>query len=227
MIQIETIYKMVNNDLARKDWSGHTSTDEFNRVTNLIQGLLFDFYIEKNDARSREALRPFIEPVLIERNSSDGSYNLPADYRQRIELGLEFITSSCGSEPTFEYRSAHHLDIDEDLLYSESAIMQDDYRYEILSSTIIVKPSTFQGRIKLKYYKNPPDAFRGFTLNTTTLEEVYSSGTTTNLIWPESEISNFVDLHLLFKGLSVRQTELVQFAAMKQQFELKTAMNND
>jgi hypothetical protein len=226
MISINDLYIAVNNDLARKDHAGYTSTDEFNRINNLIQGLLMDYYLEKNDARAKEALRPFVEEVKIQ--STTEYYDLPEDYRQRLDVGFETATNSTtGGEPTFTITSASHLDYDEELQTAESAILRDSQAFSLIGSQIKVRPSTFIGRVYLKYYRNPADASRAFTLNVTTKEEEYDSVNTVDLEWNQSEWNNFVTLHLFFKGLSTRNTDLVQWVMAKQNVELLTAQDND
>jgi len=224
MIDIETLYITVNNDLARKDHAGYTSTDEFNRITNLIQGVLCDFYIEKNDARAKEPLRHLITEVKIQGSEY---YDLPDNYRQKLEVYLESISSSCENGVVFTNVNADHLDVDEWGLNMESVIRKNQPAFGFIGNKIKVRPSTFIGRVYLKYYRNPTDASRAYTLNLTTKEEEYNAGSSVHLEWPASELTNFVDLHLLYKGISIRNTELVQFAMGKQQMNLKTAMNNE
>lgn len=225
MIDIERLYLIVNNDLARKDHAGYTATDEFNRTVNLIQQSLFDFYIEKNDARAKEPLRPFIFETFISKTSVS-YYDLPSDYRQKLELGFDYLTSDCGTY-SHNVKSADYLDYNEVLLNNESDIRLNEPSYSFVGTQVKTTPTSFLGQIYLKYYRNPVDAVRAFTLNVSTQEEEYNAGSSTHLEWEVMEIPNFVDLMLMYKGIAVRSTELTQWVMAKGQFEIKTAVNND
>ena len=225
MIGMEELYVLVNNDIARKDHAGYTSTDEFNRATNVIQGILMDYYLEVNDARAREALRPFITETKIQAASTN-YYNLPDDYRQKLDVGFETVYNN-GCDPTFEIITANFLDFDEELEHKASVIRSRKKAYTFIGNQIkTVFPADISGRVYLKYYRNPTDAERGYSINSSTDEEEYNSASTTDLEWNQAEKSNFVDLHLLFKGISVRNTGLVQWVMTKQQLPLKTAVND-
>lgn len=226
MIDINKLYLLVNNDIARKDHAGYTSTDEFNRQVNVVQNLLFDFYIEKNDARAMEPLRPFVTESYIP--SATEYYPLPSDYRQQLEVGFEFVTGGdCDTPPTKIIKSADLLSHDEVLLTSESPIRSQERQYSFIGGDIKISPADFIGNVYLKYYRYPVDATRGFILDVATQEEVYDIESSVNLEWDSLEMPNLVDLMLIYKGISVRNTEIIQWAMGKQSMELKTAVNND
>ena len=221
MIDVNLIWNNVR-DLSRKDHAGYISTDEFNRSINLAQADLVEFYLAMYEKTGRfaSALDPFRRQAPLS-SSSPGIYPLPDDYRQWCEVGVQWVDTSCG-DAQVELYPAEPLRANEKLLTLTSAIRRPSmfkriFKYHILNGNLHLYPTSFMGNVHLEYLINPPDAARGYVLNTTTLEEDYDAPTTINLIWPKSEISNFTDLMLFYKGVVVQSTPLLQWVAAKKQ----------
>lgn len=232
MISVDLLWRMIQ-DLARIDHAGYSSTDEFNRNLVLAQEDMMDYYVMMYESTTRigEGVRPLVAENRIPK--SGDSFPLPSDYRQRIAFGSE-IWSACpdGGESSFsvypiDYKSQNEIwgvlsnEVDKPRLLDPST-----YAVEVFGDTIKVYPSSFKGAIRLKYFINPPVAERAYTLNTTTQEEELDSGATIDLVWPASEISNFIELMLLYKGISIRDGEVAQWVAQKRNIVPKTVINN-
>jgi hypothetical protein len=221
MVDVNLIWNNVR-DLSRKDHAGYISTDEFNRTINLAQKDLFDYYLAMYEKTGRYAvaLAPFRVQVQLSA-STPGIYPLPADYRQWCEAGVIWWDNQCGGGLT-ELLPAEPLRANEKYLTLSSPIRKPSmarriFKYQIIDDDLHLYPIDFQGQVQLEYLKNPPNAARGYTLNLVTFEEDYNAQTTTNLIWPESETSNFTDLILFYKGIVVQSTPLLNWVATKKQ----------
>jgi hypothetical protein len=221
MVDVNLIWNNVR-DLSRKDHAGYISTDEFNRTINLAQKDLFDYYLAMYEKTGRfaVALAPFRVQVQLNATSA-GVYPLPQDYRQWCEAGVIYWNNECGGGST-EFLPAEPLRANEKYLTLSSPIRKPSmangiFKYQIIADLLYLFPTSFQGQVQLEYLKNPPDAVRGYTLNFSTFEEDYNPLTTTNLIWPESETSNFTDLILFYKGIVVQSTPILSWVATKKQ----------
>lgn len=221
MINVQTLWQTIR-DITRKDHAGYTSTDEFNRALSWAQEMVFGYYAEEtsNDQGISEALDVFISEASLS-PASGQYYNLPADYKRRINAGVKIVeNSSCGNGPTTSWKWANFWKSNEDLLTLDSPIRRPSvakriFAYEIIGSQIKWWPSDYTGNIYLKYYRQPVEAFRAFTLNTATQEEEYDSQNSVNLEWAPDEIPNFVDLILLNKGLAIRENVIVNWVLQK------------
>ena len=219
MISVEYLWNHINQ-LSRKDHAGYSSTEEFNRDLQTAQEDLYDFYLNIYEQTSRigEALDPLINKTLLSQTS--GAYPLPSDYRQRISVAAEWYTDeSCSDSKEYIpviYNAKNEIRMSQ-FNSIEKPVLTDQYtwKYTIIDGSIYVYPSELKGRVELFYFQNAPTAERGFTLNTTTQEEEYDAGSTTDLVWPQSETSNFIDILLLYKGVSIKQSELVQYVSAK------------
>lgn len=220
MILIESLYQTLQ-DLMRKDHAGYHSSDEFNRLVNQAQLHLMQYYVAHDDGNRiiSEALAPFSkEEYLVA--SVAGYYDLPDDYYQRKDIGYEVVTNtSSGAVATLV--PVDYLEGNEVLLVNSSPIRQprvnraDTYACTRIGNQLKLLPSSLSGRIYLLYYKTPPDAERAYTVDVGAIEEVYDDANSTNLEWAQSQYEDFVDLMLAYKGLSIRESILVQWVQQK------------
>ncbi len=221
MISVNEVYTMINN-LARKTKGGYTSTDEFNLVSKLSEYVLYDYYLESAEVSNRisEALRPFVKEAVI--SQSGGLYALPSDYQQKISFEVQLIENQPDCEtPSVEWCPGTFLDTHEDELVQKSAIRRaslDKKKFNgifVQTDSLKVRPSSFTGRISLKYYAQPVVAFRGYTVNPVNEDEDYDPGTSTDYSWNVLEQSNIIDLLLFYKGLSIRESAIINWVQAK------------
>lgn len=227
MIDVQTLWLRVNEDLARKNKSGFTSNDEFNREVNEAQLDLMNYYhrLFEDTNHLSDAVGPFIKSSTLPVVSQMVTY--PTDYRHLISLRVDYINNTtCGAEPTEQPIKSDRVRAAEIDTRLESFILRPDLKKKVVMHSFIngaIKVWPRVNEVIVTYLRKPATATRGVTLDTVNDLETYSSGTTTHLEWPEQEQSNFVDLLLLSKGLAVKETALIQWAAQKNQI-LKQAI---
>jgi hypothetical protein len=213
MISVEMLYQRLQ-DLSRKNQSGYSSNEEFNRNLIFAQNSLFEYYVAMMDADSRihGALSRFISDYSFTPLSD---VSLPIDYRRRLNAMCSWYVASCG-ETKVEV-CPDFLETDEDCLVLTSAILKPSIdnkivAYQIEGDLIKVHPK-FNGQFVLKYLRYPTIPVRGVTIVNDI--EVYDVTQTTELEWGEEEINNFIDIILYFKGMEVKDSSLIQFLANK------------
>jgi hypothetical protein len=217
MISVQDIY-LERQDLARKDHAGWISGEEFNRRLDMCQRILFEYYIQHLDENdSQGALQAFFKERALVRSS--GLYLLPDDMEQILNVYTE--DPACGDKTLI---LAPIQDRAEIMMHLTSPIrgfsLNKRHGSERLNDKLRIYPTTFAGRVNLKYYARPPAAFRAFTFNTTNNSEVYDAANSVNLQWGYTEKQNFVDLILLFDGVMMRDSELLQWASIRKQSEM-------
>lgn len=219
MIDVDVLYKSIK-DLLRKDFNGWISSDEFNRMLALAQNDIFEYYlfaIQKNH-RITNALRTFIEESNL--TVVSGYADLPENFRYKLEVLFEIIENGEDCVPVTTMKPGTQLNSDKPGMRYESVILSPDISkkqlaYEFIGDTIKVHPNNFIGRIYLKYYRKPARAERAYTVNSTTFEEVYDQGFSTQLEWNEEEMSNFVDVMLFYNGLKTRESPIIEWLGVK------------
>ncbi len=213
MISVQTLWLIIR-DLSRKDnIGGYLQTAEFNRQVNLCQDILFDYYIDNEKEReARGALINFESASSITR--SGDTYPLPDDYKEKIEAALEVGGS---------YYPVHFPARDELLMSLSSAIRGPSIERKsivgkIRASDIQIWPQS-TNKLFLQYYRTPVTASRAVTVDVGNVEEVYVPGSTVNLEWPADLLQDFVDLMLLFKGVVIRDSSLIQWVKARKVIE--------
>lgn len=223
MINVDTIFLSLR-DLSKKDKGGYLSSDEFNRMCPMVEGALFLWYFDQYEKTQSfpEALQPFIVPS-VQINVAGGFAPYPANLAHKIEVHALRITPSPGAEPVIEpimSRYLHALEVGETL---RSSIRRPDLSkgkayHTLLPDGVQVFPYSTPA-ITLKYLRYPTYAVRGYTLDTVNDEEDYSAGTSSNFEWPDTQRGNLIDLFLLYLGLEIRETELVQWASNRMAYQ--------
>lgn len=213
MISVQTLWLNIR-DLTRKDnIGGYLPNDEFNRQVNLCQNVLFDYYYDKrNESDARGALIYFEDDVLITKVS--GAYPLPADYKAKMEAAL--VVGG-------EYLPVHFPARDERLMSLSSAVRGPSLERKVVvgkirSGDIQIWPDT-DNQLFLQYYTTPVEASRAVTVDIDEIEEVYDAGSTVDLNWPSDLLQDFVDLMLLFKGVIIRDSSLIQWVQARNAIE--------
>lgn len=220
MISVQTLFQRVNTDLVLKGLGGFANNQVFNRSVNDAQNILFEYYAEKfrMSQKVADALRPFIEyaDILI----SSGSFAFPSDYRHLLDVSYKLSTNT-GGEPTTEYHQMREKAQNEtrNAFRKPMAGKPKTYAYELSSDGNFVYPSSLTGSVRVKYLRTPVSANRAVVVNATTDDEDYTTTGTVNLEWPEQELTNFIDLLMYFKGVEIRESDLISWVSGKKQFQ--------
>lgn len=217
MIPVDRPYERVK-DLARKDKSGYTDPDEYNRNLRDVQHQLMSYYISMLETGQPfpENLNPFLKRA--EASVSTGIVTRPDDMRYVLEVYCGYLeTIDC--KTTVVYYPAADVKAGElgDVLSSairKPSLSKPVFYFE--GGTIRVEPKDFTHAV-VRYVKMPPDAIYGYTVDEDNDRIVFSSGTSTNLIWLPQDEHNIVDLLLFMKGLETRDTALIQWVSGKRQ----------
>jgi hypothetical protein len=222
MINIEVLYQTVRT-LLRKDHAGWISSDEFNQVVALAQEAMFGFYLDsENERDANDALNPFEKTAPLTK-IAPGQFSMPTDYKARIEAVTNSTASDCSTE--VNYTPVRFITRQSEYLTLSSPIRGpkiDSPKCVIRGDVLTVYPGKVPN-VTLRYYRQPIEAIRAYTLNTISQEEEYDEANSVNLEWSAGRLDNFVDYLLYYKGLSLRETELIQWVQAKQ----VTTVNND
>ena len=202
--------------MARKNQSGYSSNEEFNRGLKYAQNALYEYYVLMMDADSRiqGALSRFISTYNFVPLTDVA---LPKDYRRRLNAMCQWYKAGCESPTKIEV-CPDFLETDEDCLVLTSPILKPSIEskrvaYQVEGKMIKVHPK-FNGTFFFKYLRYPMEAARGETIGAGDIE-IYDEGSTVNLEWGEEELNNIIDLMLYYKGMEVKDSSIVQFLANK------------
>ena len=219
MINVEKIYQNVR-DISRKDHAGYTSSDEFNRMILIAQNDLYDYYLSvyERTGRIAAALTPFRVSASLP-YPGNTRYPSPADYRQWLEVGVEWVSSTCEDVTKTPY-PAEPLKGNEKLLTLSSAVRRPSlvkkrFKYQIIDDIIHLYPETFVGQLLLEYLRVPVNPVRGYTVDIFTQFEIYNPATSVNFEWPISEEGNITDLMLFYKGMQVQTSAIIDWVQRK------------
>jgi len=222
-VGIKFVFDMVS-DLTRKDKAGYMSADEFNRSVAQAQDVLMQFYYQQYEDTQRivDSLMPFVKALNIP--ISTGYCDFPEDYRHRLEVGYLYIQNSeeCGGgEPTIEPYPMTYLNANEEMETLRSAIRKPSipkrlFYHSFVNNKIKVFPQSLTGYIHFKYIQQPPAAIYGVTLDVANDQENYNPATSVDFIWNDQDAHHLVDLLLLFKGIAIRETALLEWIKIKQ-----------
>jgi hypothetical protein len=226
MIQVVDIFNRVR-DLSKKDKSGYLSSEEFNRNLNETQQILLDYYFERfgRDQYDQDSINPFLKeerlPIV------NGFVDFPSDYRHRVEVGNIYIenvyNSDCTvSNPKVEELALRYLHPSEERLTLNSAIRKPSIKKKLLYHTFVnnkirIRPSEAQGTIALKYIMSPPEAKYATVVNVNTDKEDYDPINSVDLIWNEQDKHNIVDIMLMFLGIQIRESALINWVQARRQ----------
>jgi hypothetical protein len=223
MIDVDLLWRRVNQDITGLGRSGYESNEEFNRDMNECQYVL----LEKHHAMY-ELNQQSIDSISHLIVSSDiqvvnGIALLPEDYAHKVSVSLlEMKTASSGlvscPDNSDEYMRIH---------FSRSHQFEDDVNdpiqgvkssrigyYTIEGNSLRIEPKSISG-INFRYFKNPTDALRVVTYDVNDAE-VYDANSSVQLDWPMSEFPNFVSTLVLIKSVSTRDAEVLAYNNLSQ-----------
>jgi hypothetical protein len=209
MIDVNELYN-ITNDLIRKDHAGgYTSGPEFNRLLKLAQETLYRFYYDnKDEAQARQSLVAFQTSITIPSTSS--GYAKPGNYKDKLDARL--LVGSVVIPVHFPAR-------DELAMSLSSAIRGPSIERKVIVGEsrpgyFYVWPETSY-KLLLRYYKEPPVPERVTEIDEVTTAEVYDEAGSTQLDWDYNNLQDFIDLLLFYKGVSIRDSSLLQWVQAK------------
>ena len=219
MIDVDLLWKRVNQDIAGLGRSGYESNEEFNRAMNESQIKLYEKYHSIFEANQQivDAVNHLI--VVAPLNVTNGYTNLPSDYGHRVSIEVsEFVPS--GGQVICENPSDATSDFK--VHYSKSNQFKNDVSdpiqgvnaypigyYTIEGGKLRIAPLSISS-VMFRYLKLPTDAQRVVTYDINDAE-VYVQGSSIQLEWPISELPNFVSMMVGMKSISVRDPELFTY----------------
>lgn len=221
MIPINRPFERVK-DLAKKDASGYTDPDEYNRHIRDAQNILMSYYISilEETQDIPESLSPFITRAVSIVNG--GAATRPSDLRYYLEVYAAVpVTTDC--ETSLPYKQAAYAGSREVGRRETSAIRQptiSDPTFYYEGNTIRLLPETIT-HAKIRYIRHAVDAVYGYTEDEETDTIVFDSSKSIDLEWLAQDEHNIVDILLFLKGLETRDTALIQWVAGKKQMYQK------
>lgn len=220
MIEIKDLYDRVGI-LSRKDQSGYLGPEEFNDLLDLSQELIADYYVQQyNKTRVVDEIlsKQVREAVYFNTNRY---IDKPSDYRQLLNFSIHYIDDTVtpatkkGPYPVYQYSSDEDV-ISESSSIRGSSLSENRFCFENIGNQFKLYPETFIGRVDLKYLKYPDAAQIQFTVDDDD-NQILDTANTVNLNdWPKRSINDFLDVMLLFKGISTRESELINYVRVKQ-----------
>ena len=222
MISVQFVFESVN-DLSRKNNAGYTSSEEFNRHLSKVQDILMRYYYKLFEEKQIvvDALMPFlVESRLI--IGANGIVAMPEDYRHRLEVGyLDIQNPDCDNdEPTIKPKPCHYLAANEVIETLSSPIRKPSkkkgiYKHTFVNNYMQLYPEDLTGYCHFKYIRDPKEALYNTTIDTVNRIEVYDPTTSIDLEWNDQDKDNIVDLLLMFRGIAIRESALIQWVQQK------------
>lgn len=223
MIPVDRPYERVK-DLSRKDKSGYTDPDEYNRNLREAQHILMSFYLDQLDSRQvfPENLNPFIKRIASV-PIANNAITRPTDLRYVLEVygghWDGFGGCDTGVKPFVSYYQANYAKSHEVGNRKSSAIRKPSktnpmWYYE--GDTIRLEPEDVT-HATIRYVRLPVNAVYGYSVDLVNDRLVFNPATSVNLEWLEQDEHNIVDLLLFMKGLETRDTALIQWVSGKRQ----------
>lgn len=212
MIDVQRLYERVK-DLSRKDKSGYTDPDEFNRGLQQAEELLMSYYIARTEQTQEvpESLAPFIDyregiPILSRRY-----IQRPSDMRYVVEVYVGY-PEKIGCETKIRYGVADAVTGREVGTRAESLIRTSP-RYFYENRTIAIEPPNIYTLAKLRYVRNPVYGVYGYTTDFENDRILYDANTSKQPEWLIQDENNILDLLLTLKGIETRDSILMQWVA--------------
>lgn len=210
MIDVDLLYNLTNDLIQKDSQGGYTSNSEYNRLLALAQETLFEFFYDNRDeADARRALNEFHKVRMV--YGSGGYYNKPADYKEKE--GARLVISESSSIPV-HFPARDEMDMTLSSAVRGPSIDRKVVIGEVLPTQFKIWPASSYF-LELRYYTTFPVADRVMTIDVPTQSEVYDADASTQLSWAPFTLRHFTDLLLLFKGVILRDSPLIQWVGMK------------
>lgn len=228
MISTQYIYERVS-DLIQKQQAGYMASSSFNRDIEAANLVLFEYYFVQYELTKKvaNAMTPFLLEVPI---TSIGTTNFssifdyPTDLFHETELKFEkVVNKDCDNEISLV--PIDYLQDNEEAYTLSSPIRRPNLDKNIIrwnrkNNKIHVYPKEIK-EIQIKYLKKPQTPVYGVfpppvPPNPFQDIEIFDPAASTDFEWDMQEAENIVDLILLYQGMQLRETAIIQFAKAKQ-----------
>ena len=224
MIAINGLYDTVNKYLVLKGKGGYGTNAQFNDDIRRAQSMLQNYYIKIYDETNiiEESLSPFIVSTTL--TLTDYTATKPTDFRHKVAAkyqysinNADFSSSEIKSFPLIEL-NVNQWDSTHSSAIRGSSMSKERGYYGILNN--MLRFSFNKGDVVLSYIKVPPTATRNITLDTATDNENYNASGTIDLVWNQTDDeNNLIDIMLWFKGLQIRESELMNWVVSNKQMQ--------
>jgi len=222
----EYIYERVS-DLIQKQQAGYMASSSFNRDIEAANLVLFEYYFVQYELTKKiaNAMTPFLVEESINNigtTNFSSIFNYPTELFHETELKFEkTVNKDCGNEVSIV--PIDYLQDNEEAYTLSSPIRKPNLDKNIIrwnrkNNQIHVYPKEVKS-IYIKYLKKPRTPFYGTTIITTSPDrdfEEFDPATSVDFEWDLQEAENIVDLILLYQGMQLRETAIIQFAKAKQ-----------
>ena len=223
MISTQYIYERVS-DLIQKQQAGYMSSSSFNRDIEAANLVLFEYYFVQYELTKKiaNAMTPFLLEVPI---ASIGTTNFssifdyPADLFHETELKFEkTVNKECGNEVSII--PIDYLQDNEEAYTLSSPIRRPNLDKNIIrwnrkNNKIHVYPKEIK-EVYIKYLKQPRKPEYITVSQSTPTQDIEVFVGSVDFEWDMQEAENIVDLILLYQGMQLRETAIIQFAKAKQ-----------
>lgn len=220
---IDETYRLVSL-ISKKHQRGYISALEFDRAIRTAELYVFnDRY--KMYAKARKVhndLIPFIVETIQTPNVL-GKVNLPTDYEYFLEaivINPKGSEDNCEELPKGVFRGVSVRELEKGKVGYRigSRLVKPDYRYpnlEIKDTHIQFYPHDL-GSVQISYLRTPTPAKWAYTIVNNA--QVYDAANSTDLEWSDTVHTEIVMQALIYLGVNLRDTELLQAVSeLKQQ----------
>lgn len=223
MIGINALYETVNKYLVLKGKGGYGTNAQFNDDVRRAQTTLQNYYIKQYDESNiiEESLSPFIVDTVIALSAYTAT--IPTDFRHKVAAKFsynannsDFSSSSLKEFPLIELKANEWDSTNTSAIRKADKTMERGY-YGLMNNTL--RFSFNKGDVTLTYIKVPPTATRAVTLDVSTDNENYTSVGTVDLVWNPSDEINLIDILLWYKGLQIRESEIMNWVVSNKQMQ--------
>lgn len=212
----EKLYQTVQT-LSTESQRGHFGNDDFNRIQNLAQSKLMDYYVKQLEQTGTviDSLSPFITESIL--SLSNGAYPVQQDFRSDVRGSRYQYSENPDSsgpvqileKPADYIRPSQIKDI-VDCPIRGANFAKGRLYYTIEAGQIKLYPTTLTGKFIHKYVRNPNEIVRATTPDTVNQVENYDAGSSIHPEWLDKDFDNMVDLCLWLTGMTVRSNPIVQ-----------------
>jgi len=215
MIDVKWLFDYVNENLAGYQGAGYTDVVMFNRDLAIAQNILYDFYRRGSlDGITSARLDTFTKTATAA-VSAEGLITLPEDFREIRSVTARVYVSDCDTPfgpRRIVYKQVTAPEFD---YYATDALLQPSFAnrcaYLVADEGAYRVAPASQSGVTLRYYRNPVTPNLALTY-TAADEAVVDVAATVNLEWPDKEADNFATLLAFQKGITDRESALIQYA---------------
>lgn len=225
-ISTQYIYERVA-DLIQKKQAGYMPANSINRDMQAANLMLYEYYFQQYELTKKiaNAMTPFLVETTINRTSSNNYSSLfdyPTDLFHETELKFEKVVNNNCSPPEVDLLPIDYLQDNEEAYTLSSAIRKPNVENNIIrwnrkNGVIHVYPADVK-KITIKYLQRPTTPVYAVTFVSTPDQdfEQYDAVNSVDFAWGIQEAENIVDLMLLFQGMELRESAIINFAKAKQ-----------